>query len=129
MQNNNFDIVYDFHNFRALEPDEQFIWIPTGRGREQRLAMSLISSLTRKWSNDFGFVNIDNFVGYTNRSLAGGTLSEFARENDVTFSSTLEIRDRWVKDIGSGLFSQNVCKAGVETLINWLVLNVKESVK
>ena len=129
MQNNNLDIMYDFHNFRALEPDDQFIWIPTGRGREQRLAMSLISAMTRKWSKDFDFVDSNIFVGYTNKTLAGGTTSEFARERGVPFSSTIEVRDRWVKDNELGLYSQRVCKAGVETLVNWLILNIKELVK
>lgn len=129
INNNNFDLVFDFHNFGSVEPSEQFLWIPTGREREQRLALPLLSSLTRKWSKDFPFVDEKVFVGYTNKSLATGTLTEYARESNAYSSCTFEIRDRWVNDPAGGEYTQNVCKAGVEALVNWLVLNVKELVK
>lgn len=125
--NKDIDIMYDFHNFFTVgvEPNEQFLWIPTNAGlKVQHIAQNLISRLTRKWGKEFNFLD-GKFVGYTS-TVADGMIQNYAHSLGIKYCGTFEVRDGWKLDATGQTYDENMCKAGVEAITNWLLLNIKD---
>jgi len=135
--NPNIDIMYDFHNFSGA-PDNpnwyHFIWVPTGSGEiVQHMAQMLISRMTRKWRDEYTFIPDDYFAGYTD-GTAGAMIQDHARERGIKYSATFEVSGRWWLASEAGLpggipYDEVHRITAVESLVNWLLINLKELIK
>lgn len=131
-ENKDIDIMYDFHNFHNDNTSKgYFSWIPTNNEPVvQHMAQNLFSKLTRKWRKELSFIpnDYDYFIGYTSREK-GGMIQNYAQSIGVKFSATLEICWKWDLDTSSIPYNKDMCKCGVEILVNWLLINLKELIR
>lgn len=116
------------HNFES-EEDWKYIWYPAGNALQLNIGKQLISRLTREWKKKYDWLpqNETTFLGYANRRqpLGGeGSQANLYGIQGGTFeiSRILYLEDNPVK------YSSNVITMGVETLINFLSINLKNGV-
>ena len=120
------DMMYDFHNFFGDSSTTNFIWIPTVAGAYvQHMTQNLVSRLTRKWKKEYDFILSDYFAGYSD-STHGGMVQDHAFSVGVKFTGTFEVCNRWWLQAGSQPYDETHKVTAVETLVNWILINLKE---
>ncbi len=121
-------IMHDFHNFFGNAETEGFICVYAANEFTQHMAQTLVSRMTRKWRKEFAFIppSPDYFVGRADGGSSGMIAGYAYRNIGIRCSSTFEICWRWRIDADAVNYNRDMCKAGVEALANWLLINLKE---
>jgi hypothetical protein len=130
-QNKDIDIMYDFHNFHNDNTNNNtFLWIPTANETiVKHVGQNLYSRMTRKWRKELSFIpKEDYFVGYSSTVLTG-SVQNYAFKKGARFSGTFEICWRWELDVNSVPYNKDMCKCGVEALVNLLLISLRELIK
>lgn len=129
VMSNNKDAIYCFshHNFHT--PAGNFIWNASGSDFGINLAKMLIIGQTIRAKNRYPLMmpQANNYyIGYANKGTPPGSEGLQAQSYGMQ-SGTFEICNRWEWEVGQPSNSSVVATMGVETLINWLLLNVKHA--
>lgn len=130
-ENDDIDIMYDFHNFSGQTEDNSYIWISAGTsGIIEDMGSAFIRRMTRKWREEYSwFPEEPWFCGYT--SVATGPMvKEYARERGVKFSATFEVcRTVFAAQPDAVNYDALHCKMHMESITNWLLISINELTK
>jgi hypothetical protein len=125
----NLDAVYFFshHSFGGTPETQTFIWNASATEISMRLANRLIAIESIKSQSRYEYLpqSDDFFLGYTDLSAPGGSEGRHAAEAYQINAGTFEISMRWDYLEPRPSYSAEVATVGVETLINWLLINAK----
>lgn len=124
------------HNFEGLGvtetmPRGAFIWVAGKSNFSVNIAKSLLIKTTIEAKKKYTWMpeEDDYYVGYSDLTLPAGSESRQAQDRYGIQSSTFEICDRMVFEPEAQRlkYSSAVATVGVESLINWILLNVKHA--
>ena len=122
--NPDIDVYFDFHNFFATEGTTRFLMQYVTSPVMDNVSRCLIGRMHRLWSKRYSFVEMTHDIGWSLRSTGG----QFSEQGDTVtrLSSTLEICRSWGLDPNGGNYDENVCRSGVEAVVNYILLNIRE---
>ncbi len=119
--------AFDFHNFFSSPERREFLYVNSTNEFTSHVFRYLIASLTRKWRGEFAFFPGDE--AYFAGRVAGGSAGMVAGYAYNTFrvrhSGTLEVCQRFLVDDTAENYNNDMCKGGVETLANFLLLSLR----
>lgn len=131
LKENKDDTIY-FGSFHDFWETERFIWNASGTKLQVQLGKQLVSKMTRKWQKEYDWMpqEEDFYFGYSNTSHPGGTESFYGASLGIQ-SSIFENSARvgFSPDDNMSGFTKTSLTLGSETIINWLVMNLRENVK
>lgn len=121
-------MMFDFHNFFRSPERREFIVVYSTNAFTSHVSRNLISSLTRKWRGDFDFFPEDEnyFAGRASSGSAGMVAGYAYNTWNIRHSGTFEVCWRLLIDETSTSYNQDMFKAGVETLANFLLISLRE---
>ena len=126
---NNRDAIYfgSHHNFFAQAGG--FIWNASGTEFGVNLCKMLCIRETVKSKQRYSWMpqTNDYYIGYANVGAPIGSEGKQAVEMYGINGGTFEICERFLWESGSPRFSSAVATVGVESFINWILLNVKHA--
>lgn len=115
------------HNFGS---SDGFVWIPSASKLQTDLAKKVIAKLSREWQKENEWLPQDNdwFVGRATASTSAGSETTYASSLGIQ-SNVLEISHTFPYEDNPVEYSSSTFTFGVEVLINWLLMNLRENVK
>lgn len=115
------------HNFGG---GGHFVWNAAATKLQLDLAKKLVSKLTREWlkENEWLPQEEDWFVGYADDGSPSGSESMYATSLGIQ-SSTFEIGHEFPYETSPVQYNDTTFTFGVEVLVNWLVMNLRENTK
>lgn len=123
------DAVYfgSHHNFSGSTETQGFIWNASATEFGMRLANRLISIVSIKAQQRYPYLPQDDdfFLGYTNDASPNGSEGLHAAVAYGINAGTFEISMRWDYLEPRPSYGSEVATVGVETLVNWMLLNVR----
>lgn len=133
VMSNNKDAIYCFshHNFHAATNEGGagvFIWNASATAFGRDLAKMLIIGQTVRGKKAYPAVmpqTNDYYIGYADNAVPAGSEGVQATKIYGIQAGTFEISYRFFWEDGTPQNSEIVATIGTETLINWLLLNVK----
>src|SRR5690606_9982227 len=133
VMSNNMDAIYCFshHNFHTPTTEGgagNFIWNASATSFGRYLAKMLIIGQTIRAKKRYLEImpqTNDYYIGYADNGSPPGSEGVQATKIYGIQGGTFEIGNRWFWEAGTPPNSAIVATMGVETLINWLLLNVK----
>ena len=127
VMSNNRDAVYvcSHHNFG--DNQSNFIWNASATYFSRALAKNLIIGQTIRAKKRYAWMPQANnyYVGYTDLGQPGGSEGRQAVDKYALNASTFEISSSFAWEAGMPTYSSAVATIGVETFINWLLMNIK----
>lgn len=127
LMSNNRDAIYfgSHHNFFAQAGG--FIWNASGTAFGVNLCKMLCIRETVKSKQRYSWMpqTNDYYIGYSNVGAPIGSEGKQAVEIYGLNGGTFEICERFLWEAGSPRYSSAVATVGVESFINWILLNVK----
>lgn len=135
VMSNNMDAIYCFshHNFHTpttVGGAGNFIWNASATSFGRYLAKTLIIGQTIRAKKRYPEImpqTNDYYIGYADNGSPPGSEGVQATKIYGIQAGTFEIGNRWFWEAGTPPNSAIVATMGVETLINWLLLNVKHA--
>jgi Zinc carboxypeptidase len=122
------DIAYygDFHNFFSNSNMNYFVWNIGGTLLNNNIARTLVTQLSRKWSNDHISFPQNEFMGHASMPTGGSTCN-YAGSLGIE-SSIFEVCEKFLWDSNEPTFSSNVIALASEAQLNWLYIVYKNLV-
>ena len=124
--NPDIDVFVDYHS-QGHDPNG-FIWTTNvSQSVTADLSQQLIGRMSRKWAKEFSFIPDGEYSGYLTTSDGHpALLRNYAYEQGVDLTITLETVSSWDIDVTNSHYTQNVLKGSIETLVNWLLICFKD---
>ena len=121
------DTIYfgSFHNYATFS---HFIWNASATKMQVHLGKTLVSKLSRKWKKEYEWMTQDEttYVGYADNNAPQGSESVYAASLGI-HASTFETNHEMPFETTPQKYNSTALTLGAETIINWLILNLKEN--
>lgn len=131
MQDNSDAIFFtSFHNFFGEDANKDFVWAAAASQLEINIGKRLVSKLSRKWKKQYNWLPQDEttYFGYSGYGAPLGSEGKHAVSYGIQ-GGTFEICQTLFWEAVPTAFSSMVFTLGVETFINFLLLNLKTNVE
>ena len=117
------------HDFESVDTNpEQFIWLAAADKFAGHVGQELISKLSRNWKSRYSWLpQDDTYFGFVDNNQPLGAEGHQANLYGVQ-GGTFEVSDIFKLEPSATYDSEMVLTLGVETLINYMYLNVKHGV-
>lgn len=125
--NENAILFMSHHNFGGTGG---FVWNAASTKMQLDLSKKLISKLTREWQKENEWLPQDDdwFAGYADDGSPNGSESMYAASLGIQ-SSTFEIAHTFPYESEPEPYNSSTFTFGIEVLVNWLVMNLRENTK
>ncbi len=129
LQDNKEDTIYftSHHNFGS--GTNNFIWNASATKLQVHLGRQLVSKMTRKWKKQYSWMPQDEvtYVGYSDDNAPSGSEAVYASSLGIQ-ASTFEVNHEMPFESSPQMYNSMALTLGAETLLNWLLINLKNNV-
>lgn len=121
------DAFYDFHNYGTDVNEGSFLWLISNQDAStQHMWQNLCGRMARKWAKEYEWLPDDyHIAGYTS-TQSGGLLQTYAKYRGIKYVGAMETCYAWRENTSGEIMDSTVVKTATETLVNWLLINLRE---